>query len=610
MMLPTLRKLRRPLAIALLIVAAGCTSAYRKAMDRGDSFARSGRWDEAAAAYEEATNLEPEEQEARLALREARRQQSVMRTKLGYDLLAQGRPRDALDPFKDAIRFDPMNTRAQSGLAEAKREVLALARSSLAQGQNRQAYELAHAVVAIDPTSTEALDVESQAKHAIYVAAIARAEGLEGMNQRALALVDYGEALEFEPWQTDATTRATGIRNALREEVTYIVAVKNFDGDKATDDLGNDVNASVLAQGVDPTLPIRFVDRMPKAAAYTIQGMRLGGVFRNYTFQKQSTKTQRSCDYICGTELVPNPNYATAEAAMRTSQQVLGAAEGRLASARTAVAPAERDRDAAQQTRNAAQTELDRAEQELSRCRSSGGNPPPTCDAEQQRRDRAAQDLANADSALAIAENSLNQARRELSDAQSDRDRRASEADSARRTFESTPPKVAVDKHCLYTYEVETVTVTGDVECMLRGEGLYDTTPLLTQSVAGHATHQDETFPAHAGVCAEVAAGDPLQLPSEGQVKKELVGTAVTGARRELLATFEAYRREYLHQADVANSDGRPNDAATNQVKFLLTLSFDERKTQAMPSVNALSAMRGVDVFGVQIGVFGETLKP
>jgi hypothetical protein len=92
--------------------------------------------------------------------------------------------------------------------------------------------------------------------------------------------------------------------------VTFYVALKNFDGDKTADELGSDVNAAAIGGGLDPTLPLRVVDKMPKPKAHTAQGMRLGGVFRGYNFGKKTTRSSQSCDYICGKELVPNPAYA------------------------------------------------------------------------------------------------------------------------------------------------------------------------------------------------------------------------------------------------------------------------------------------------------------
>ncbi|NUP11618.1 MAG: hypothetical protein HOW73_36695, partial [Polyangiaceae bacterium] len=362
--------LRRALAGATIVLLIACNSALRDAIRRGDELAAAGEWDKAALAYAEATSIDPDDDEAAEKLVQAKREQAKIRVARGNELLRAGDARGALGPFSDAVRLDPRNMEAKHGLAKAKRAVLDKAQRELEDGHYRASYDLIRAFLLVDPGDPDARRIEAGAKEKIAEAAFNRGTEAEKGGAVALALVDYGETLQFKPDHTDARSRASTLRKALREEVTYYVALKNFDGDPTADSLGSDVDAATLAAGIDAALPLRVVDTTPKPKTYKLQGMRLGGVFRNFDYDKTTTQSKHSCDYICGKELVDNPAYATAEANMRSAQSALGTAEGRLSAAKAAIGPAERARDSAKTSFETKKEEADRAEQDLSRCKS------------------------------------------------------------------------------------------------------------------------------------------------------------------------------------------------------------------------------------------------
>ncbi len=598
--------LRRALAPLLLVAALGCGGAFRQAMDRGDAMAASGNWDAAAAAYAEAVQLDPEDEEARAKLQQAKRSQAARRVEKGKALLAAGNARDAMVPFFEATKIDPSNAEARDGYARAKSKVLTDAETALAQGQLKLAYELARHVLLIEPADGQAAALEAKAKEKIAEAAVTRAEESEKKGLLALALVDYGEALQFAPRHPRAQERAADIRGRLRTQVTYWVALKNFDGEKRTDDFGADVNADVLSRQIDPSLPLRVVSSMPaepKDKSYRLQGMRLGGVFRNYQFDRTSSRADRRCEYVCGKQQKPNPQYATAEAEMRAAQSALGSAEGRVSAAKAAVPAAERARDSAKQRADSARQELSRAEQDLSSCKSSSGGQANACNAEQQRRDRAKSEADRAETDQRDAERALDDAKREQSDAESDLTFKRMDAESKKRAFESTPSTIEVDKICPHRYSVETVRVAGEVECVLRGEGLYDTTPVLSRPVTGRFATEDETFPAQPGLCAEVAKADPLRLPSEADVKAQVLASAISATTTEIVGTFDGYRRNFLARAREAERDGRADEASDLYLRFLLTRGEKDNSPDFDTAKKALAKLRGVEKTAVELAI-------
>lgn len=600
-------KLRTLLCSLALLATIGCNTAFKDAMARGDQLAALGQWDDAALAYSEALRLDPDDKEARAALTRARHEQAGVRIALGQKRLAAGDARGALSPLAEAVRLDPGNPLAEATLGQAKAMVLAQAHKAMDEKRYKDAFELARAFLAVDPRNGEARDLEATARSKVAEVAVLRGQGHEQSGALAAALLDYGEALEYVPGHPDAGPRLDAARKSLRDQVTFWVALGNFDGDSAADELGSDVNAAVLARGLDTTLPLRVVDQLPKATSKSVklQGMRLGGVFRGYQSKKTQTTSSRSCDYVCGTEWVANPAYATAESEMRAAQIALGQAEGRASSARAAVGPAERARDQAKSTADQKRVEAQRAEQDVSSCRARTQSQPGACSAEEQRRDRATEDAGLADEEARRTQQAATDAASEAQSAESDLSVKRSDAESKKQRFAATPSKVEQDKHCLHTYQVTTVVAAAEVECMLRGEGLYDTNPVLNQGVTGRVSQRDETFPPEAGRCAEVKSGDPLTLPSEAEVRRLTLAAAVAEAQRELYASFVRYRRDYATKGDAALADKRGDAAVDHYTRYLFTYGAEHPAAEVDPAVKRLSETAGVSEAAVKIAVFG-----
>lgn len=599
------RLVRVTLTVLSLVFALGCGGAFKDAMERGDRQAAAGDWDGAAKAYEYAVRLDPEDEEAAAKLKHARREQASERVEKAQALLRTGRAREAMQPFHEAKKLDPSNQEAVRGYDQAKAKVLSDAEAAIAAGKLKEGFELARHVLLLEPDDEKARAIEAEAKTKIADAAVGRAKEHEQKGALALALVDYGEAVRYVPTHVEGTTRLDEVRKTLRTQVTFWVALGNFDGEKKADDLGADVNADVIARHIDPSLPLRVISKMPvdKDKSFKLQGMRLGGVFREYRFDRTSSRADRTCEYVCGKETKPNPAYPTAEAEMRTAQSALGAAEGRLSAAKAALPAAERTREAARVRSDAAKQELDRAEAELSQCRSSSGGQANACSSQEQRRDRAKTDADNARNDFDAADRAASDARREQSEAESDLSFKRMDAESKKRAFETTPTTIEVDKICPHRWSVETVHVGGSVECVLRGESLYDTSVVMTRSVNGKFGAEDQTFPAQPGLCSEVAKADPLRLPSEGDVKRQVVGSAVAATSKEIVRTFNDYRKSYLDRAKQAEADGKLDEATDLYVRFLLTHGEKESEKKLDEVKKTLARLRDVEKRSVEIAI-------
>jgi hypothetical protein len=371
----------------------------------------------------------------------------------------------------------------------------------------------------------------------------------------------------------------------------YNIALLTFDGDNKADGLGSSVGSADIARGIDAKYLIRVSDKAPGKQPFTINGMRLGGQFRGYKFKRDHQKSTRTCDYVCGTELVANPEYGRAQAEMNARQLDFSNAQSQEQMASQRVPPAQNAANAARQNESNAQSARDSANSALSQCRSSSPDPN-VCAPLQSAADQAEARYQQAVSERQRTEADLNDAQAALSDASARRSQAEADSRAATDHFNNTPPQISVDKHCNHDYGVDTVSVRGDVALVLNGESFYDTTPVLNETVNGHYDAHDETFKPERGFCAEIANGDPLDLPAEGAVKKLVVDSAISHAQGSVINAYERYRKDYLTKAHTAEADKKNDEAADFYVRFLLTATSMQTDEQAARS--SVSGLVGV----------------
>jgi tetratricopeptide (TPR) repeat protein len=517
----------------------GCVSTFAKMIEQGDALATQGRWDEAASYYERAVKLDPDDLEAQGKLKQARMAQARDRLATGQALLAQGKAREALKPLFEATRFDPTHADARRAFAEAKVKVLARAEADLAAGSPRSAHALARDVLALVPNDAGALRIEATARQAVAAASVTLGQAFEQRSELAPALVEYAEALVWVEGHPDGLRLFSLAKPAMIDRATYHVVVAPFTGDENADDLGASVGAADIARGLPAVYLLRIDDKPLVKRGFEYAGMRLGGAFRNYRYERSSATTNNSCDYICGKETVPNPAYPGAQAEAQAADSAARGAEARAREARRMLPGLTGNRDTARGLAEQARIAVAAADLALNQCRSMPGA---DCMALQVQRDELGAAAQQAADNLSRAESELNAAQGAVNEAEQVRDRAEAEAREARVRAASTPATVVVDKHCTYDYVAEEVTVRGEIEAALRGEGLYDTTAVLAGTATGRFRAQDRTFPAVRGKCRELEQGKPLRLPSESDVKRAVVSSAVADIQKQVLATYEKDR--------------------------------------------------------------------
>lgn len=575
------------LAGSLLV---GCVSTFSRMMEQGDALAAQGRWDEAASYYESAVALEPGDAEARAKLQQARSGQARQRLAQGQALMAQGKTREALRPLHEATRLDPANAEARDAFEQDKKQVLDRADKDLASGQAREALAAARDVLALVPSDPRAGQLEQAGRQAIAAESVRLGTAHEQRGELAAALVRYAEALVHVEGYPEAVQRFAAAKNAMLERATYHVLVAQFTGDPKADNLGGSVAAVDIARGMPEGYLLQVDEKAPPKKGYDYEGMRLGGAFRDYAYERSTTTTKNGCDYVCGKETIPNPELPKAKASLEAAQTALGSTGRRAHGAQRNAANAAQNREAARGAAEQARLALVAAESTLQQCQSMA--PGADCSALQAAVDAAAQTARNANDELSRAEQAADDARRTADEAEQARVQAEVELRDARARLEATPGTVVVDRHCTHEYAADLVSVKAQVEILLRGESLYDTTPVLTEVANGRFGAQDRTFPAVKGKCQELEGGDPLTLPSESDARRAVVASAITDTQAHVIATYEKRRTAYQQQARAAAQAGASVQSTEWWLRYLLTSR--RLGSEGAEGVTAISQALGV----------------
>ena len=250
----------RGLAVVLLAsVALGCGGAYADAIARGDNFAGTGMWDEAAAAYEEAMRIDPNDPEAAIKLKEARRSQAADRLKRAEALEKRGELVSALGLVQEAVKFDPSNTDAQRSLTRINDAALDRAEQLVSDGKEKEAFELTSLVVKGSPHDPRARKLDDKVRGVLADKAHERAKAFLTGNKLGNALVELASCLVYRPDYPDAKLEFGQVKLKLEDELRYYVVLKNLEATGKNAPVGRSFKPELLAQAMDEKLLLRVV---------------------------------------------------------------------------------------------------------------------------------------------------------------------------------------------------------------------------------------------------------------------------------------------------------------------------------------------------------------
>jgi len=435
------------------------------------------------------------------------------------------------------------------------------------------------------PTDARALRLDAAVREQLAAEAYGRADAFAQQGRLGNALLELSAAVLHVPAYRDAAARMGEIKRALREQMTFHAIVPPFAADATAPDLAPGVGADRLRQSLDPALAIQIhaAPLAPADGPVTV-GVRLGGRFERYAFKHDQSVAPRSCMYVCGWNTVPNPDHAAAAEHVERSRAELSAAESDLTRARSELGRWEREVDDVRRAVERAQLDADRAQLELDRCRAKApapvkiapgepnpGTPAPSCTSEESAHTRALERLRTEQGRQSGPEGQLASARARAASSETHRDAARRELDAAGERLGRTPRTTEVARHCSHGYLSTVHAVRAAVTVTLSAESLHDGVMLFDREARLYEQgEQDETFPAEPGRCAEVAGGDPLQLPAEIELKHALLTQAVAGVRDKILFAYDRYRQQMLSSADREQAAGAVDEAVERYARYLL----------------------------------------
>ena len=565
----------RILVSALLVLAVACGGGpFRDAMDRGDRYAEAGHWDKAAAEYEQALRIDPKDADAAIKLRNVRAKMSEERLARARAMLQRGEIEAGLAVIQEAVRLDPQSTAAQKALTDANGMALTRAEEALEGPRPEQALDLTTLVLRGSPRDPRARELDGRVRDTLAERAYARAEKFQGAGKPGNALVEYAAAVTYRPDYQDAALRIGELKLALRKELTFTVVLEKFAADPRAPDLSATLSVDLLAQSFDERLPLRVGREAPRGAEAGLRGVKLSGAFGGYAFRPHRETEQRTCQYVCRTEMRPNPEHDSAEQAVASAERRLSQSEEEMARYQKDVDRYQREVDDINKELMEDQQDADRARADYDRCMASASSSTSSspCSSEDSRMKSAQSSLDSTRRRLESPQGWLRTAREQLSRAGDSRNDARREVDSATQRMRNTPRDVEVPIECPYDYNVAVHTLSAGVTVRMSLEDLAEKAAVLRDEPFEYAVqHRGETFPAQPGRCAEVAQGKRLQLPSERDVRLALVNKAIAGIREKVLSSYDRYRQRFLADARREEAAGLADEAVEAYVRYVMT---------------------------------------
>jgi len=573
------RRRWRLLQILSLVALTACGGAAGAALDRGDEYAEAGMWDKAAAEYEQALRLDPSNTDAAIKLKQVRAKMSAERLARGRSLIQRGEIEAGLAAIQEAARLDPDSTEAQKALTDANAAALKRAEELLAGPDPSRALAVTTLVLKGSPNDPRAREVDGRVRDTLAERAYGRADEFAAAGKRGNALVEYAAAETYRPDYRDAKLRIGELKLALRKELTFFVVLEPFAGDPRAPDMAATLSPDLLAQSFDERLPLRVQRDAPRGEkAGPLRGVRLTGRFDGYAFDPRKDTEPRTCQYVCRTEMRPNPDHDSAEQAVARAERSLAQSEEEVARYQKDVDRYQKEVDDVMKDVTRAEQDVDKARADYEKCRdrqqngsgsSSSSNP---CSSEESRYQSEQSDLESARRRLESPQGWLSSARDSLARSSESRNNSRRDKDRELERMRTTPRQIEVPVNCDYNYNVAVHTLKAGVTVRISVESLQERTKVLDNEPFQYAVqHRDETFPAQPGRCAEVAQGKRLKLPSEKAIRQALVNKAIAGIREKVLGTYDRYRQRFLADARREEAAGLAEEAVEAYVRYVLT---------------------------------------
>jgi hypothetical protein len=554
--------MRAPLVLLILLVLAlgGCVSAAGRNLRAGDAALAAGAWRSALGYYEAALRLEPDNEDAKRQVQVAKATGLAQLIPEARARLAQGRTLEAVEALalarSLAVRHAPLDEAAGEATGAVVQAIAIYERDERLEG----AVVLAEASVRAELPGYDAASEVGRLRGKGATLALTRSDAFKAEGRPALARLELERALAFAPKLPQALARVPEVDRALRARVTYVAAVGRFDAEPEAEALAIEVSLPMIAQRFPPGGPVEIQAESP--ADRTRPGLRLGGVFERYRYTESRAPAPKRCAWICGTDEVTNPAYATATKELARAEGERTAQSRELDAARDDLRRAEGERSRAERALQSAQRREGSPREQLARCEAE---PRRACSAERSAAEAAEQSRSRAEADLAKAERRVSEAERRL--ARAERRLTAAERDLAtwQARVRTVPATMVVDRSCTRSFTATVVERRLAAGMRLKAVGFLDDTPILAEEEHDLIDVQrDETYAAEPRSCP--ASADPLTLPSENEQRLTLARDGAALIAQRIEAAQQGYRLSLLTSARAAT---QPDAAAELYLEFL-----------------------------------------
>lgn len=512
--------------LAALLALSGC--AYGKHIKQGDSFFERGEYERALASYEAAYKLDPDDPEASDKIRQTRTRLAEHYHAAAEGALAEDDLFAAIDAASKAYKFLPSSGRVDQLIHRISTRADEV--GAAAAEQQSWAYTLAlfEAVSEQLPPKRSAFAQKATQTRARWSEELQLgARDAEEHEQLGLAALYWAKSLQLSGDRT-ARQRLHAMRQQLAERHRYHAYLQ---GD--ADDAGYKVVASAITGANKANalhLSTRKTDADPKIDAFIHVGV------TEPTFETRRSARGESLTYQSGTRMVKNPAYHRA-------QDDLIDEERRLVDY---------------------QKELSDAQYEL----------------DYYRTEYAKMDPA---SVSAYAEQDLTRAQKKVDSARDKVDAQREDVQHAREKLAVTDQLLeeAVYRDLRYTVTTHTRHATNSVQIRIEHA---DNRPKLEKVFRLELAASDDEHRAYpeAGL-----AGDPLTLPSDGQLRASLFSDAAAPVMQVIGDSFEGWRQKLVQKALQAPSD-------RERVDFYVSYVLTDPTAVAADVAQELTSMTGI----------------
>lgn len=565
-------------ALALLLTSViACGGVFADTMKRGDEYAKAGMWDKAATEYEQAQKLEPGNTDVAIKLRQVRQKQSGERLARGKSLLARGEIEAGLAVVQEAVRLDGESSEAQTALTEANQQALKKAEELLSTPESRRAFDLTQLVLKGSPNDPRAKSVDGKVRDVLAEQSYERAEQFTAAGKRGNALMELAACATYRPAYRDAKLKIGELKAALQKELTFYVVLDRLGGaGPGEQDLSGRMKPELVGQAFDERLPLRVVAQLPAKDA---RGVRVSGAFSDYRFGPPQRKPKNGdCTWIDGYRNEPNPEKRDAEQRLNQAEQRLAQAEREVDQYQKEVDRHQKDVDDLQKDMARYESDAERAQSDYEKCQErsrpssgSSSSSSSSCSSERSRLDSERSRVSSQRSRVQSAQSSLSSARDHVRSANDTKTRSRQEAEDNRRRLRELPEFIKVPNEKQLRYDITVHSLDAAVSVKLRAESLADKTTLLNDEVFPQAlpTVVQESWLANPAQCP--AQGKAAAMPTEDQVRGELVKKTIATLREKVQTLYEGYRTKFLTDARRLEANGTPEEAVESYVRYLLT---------------------------------------